>query len=225
MPNALRRRAAPSIAACASSIAALITSIAACGPSPIVVERPPAEPEPALLPPAEPSASGNDRPPAQVAVDPPAESPQVARNTCDLEPRIAALGRGCQRIGGVAAFGTGAEPAAVSAFDGDACSIWNSGGFAPQAATLDLGAPTLVSTVLLVPEMTPSSATVTHVLEVSDDGRSFQRLGQLRAPMRTGEIVELPIPGGVTTRFVRVSTSESPSWVAWRDIAVLRWRR
>lgn len=93
---------------------------------------------------------------------------------------------------------------------------------APQSATLDLGSPMLVSAIVLVPEMTPRRAQVRHLVETSDDGRSFQRLGELHLAMTSGELVELPIPNGVTTRFIRVVTLESPARVAWRDIAVLR---
>ena len=80
----------------------------------------------------------------------------------------------------------------------------------------------LVSSIVLVPEMGRRSAVVRNVVEVSDDGRTFERFGELRVAMTPGEIVELPIPRGVTTRFIRVSTLESPTEVAWRDIAILR---
>jgi hypothetical protein len=206
--------------ACAAAAALAMTWPLGCGPSPVIMAPPPEPPptEEQQTAPAE-----GQRSPAQVATDPEgAGALPVAHNTCDLAPRVAALAPGCERLRGVAALGTGAERAAVAAFDGDACSIWSSGGHAPQSATLDLGAPMHVSMVLLVPEMTPSPATVHHILEVSDDGKSFVRLGQLRTTMRTGEVVELPIPGGVETRFLRVTTSESPSWVAWRDVVVLR---
>jgi hypothetical protein len=143
-------------------------------------------------------------------------------NACDIEPRIPALGRGCERLRGVAATGTGAERAAIAAFDGDLCTTWSARAAAPQSATLDLGAPMLVSSIVLVPEMGRRSAVVRNVVEVSDDGRTFERFGELRVAMTPGEIVELPIPRGVTTRFIRVSTLESPTEVAWRDIAILR---
>ena len=93
---------------------------------------------------------------------------------------------------------------------------------APQSATLDLGAPMLVSTIVLVPEMAKRRAQVRHSVETSDDGRNFQRLGELNMVMTSGEQVELPVPNGVTTRFIRVLTLESTTQVAWRDIAILR---
>jgi hypothetical protein len=159
----------------------------------------------------------------QIAGNPQDPEPRpAARATCDLGPRIAALAPGCERLHGVAAFGTNSTPTAPAAFDGDECTIWHAFNVAPQSVTLDLGAPMAISAVLLVPEMSPATATVQHTLEVSDDGNRFSRLGELRAVMRTGEIVELPIPGGAEARFLRVTTSESPSWVAWRDIVVLR---
>lgn len=167
------------------------------------------------------------RSPAQIAGDPTGDEdphpPEVrGENNCDFEPKIALIGRGCERLRGTSATGTGADPAAIAAFDGDLCTTWSSGGRAPQSATLDLGAATLVSTIVLVPQMSPPRATVRHSVETSDDGRTFQRLGELNLPMTSGELVELPIPNGVTTRFIRVVTLESPAQVAWRDIAILR---
>jgi hypothetical protein len=214
-PSSFWSRAAPTLVAAAACAIAL----SGCGPSPVIVvqERPPPAEEP-LKPPG-------DRQPLQIAGDAPEEEPaRVAgpTNACDLEPRIAALGRQCVRLSGVSAVGTGADQAAVPAFDGDACTIWNSGGFAPQSATLDLGSPKFISAILLVPEMTPSRGLVHHTVEVSDDGRLFQRLGELKLTMRTGEAIELPVPNGVTTRFLRITTSESPSHVAWRDVAIIR---
>jgi len=187
-----------------------------CGPAIVVQERPP---------PAESAAPPDDRlpvrSPAQIAGDPPEDPPERA-NACEIDPRIASIRRGCERLRGSSATGTGADRAAVAAFDGDLCTTWSSGGTAPQSATLDLGAPTFVSTIVLVPEMTPRRAAVRHSIETSDDGRAFQRLGELAMSMTSGELVELPIPNGVTTRFIRVVTLESPVQVAWRDIAVLQ---
>lgn len=168
------------------------------------------------------TAATSARAPLQVATEPepaPPPSAELPRPSCELEHLV---GPGCERLRGVAASGTGAEPAATQAFDGDACTIWNAGGFAPQSATLDLGTRTAVTRVVLVPEMTPASAMTTEAVELSDDGKTFRRLGELHAVIRSGEPVELPIPGSAKARFVRIVTTESPSWVAWRDILVLR---
>lgn len=188
----------------------------ACGSEIVIVGAPPPP-----LPPPDVEAADAERPPAAVAIAP-NESRVAGASACDMDARIAALGRGCERLRSEVAVGTGAARSAAAAFDGDACSVWNAGDFAPQSATVDLGAPAAIAAILLVPEMSPARAAVAHRIEVSDDGRSFQRVGEVRAAMQTGELVELPIPGGVTARFLRVTTTESPSWVAWREIAVLR---
>jgi len=197
-----------------------------CGSKPpIIVQETPKQAQAA----ASPDPNGDRLPirrPVQIAGDPTdGEDPRPAEprsNPCDFEPRLTQIGRGCERLSGTSATGTGAERAAIAAFDGDLCTTWSAGAMAPQSATLDLGVPMLVSTIVLVPEMAPRRAQVRHSVETSDDGRNFQRLGELNLAMTSGELVELPIPNGVTTRFIRVVTLESPAQVAWRDIAVLR---
>lgn len=196
-----------------------------CGPKdPIFVQ---AAPAPAAEPKARDSDSIPVRSPLQIAGDPQNGAsqdtpPPRPTNACDIEPRILAMGRNCERLRGVSATGTGADRAAIAAFDGDLCTTWSAGRMAPQSATLDLGSPMLVSSIVLVPQMGTRRAVVRNVIEVSDDGNVFERFGELNLAMTPGELVELPIPKGVTTRFIRVVTLESPTEVAWRDIAILR---
>jgi hypothetical protein len=197
-----------------------IPAASGCSPKPVIVVQ--ERPQPTES--ADPTGDRLPvRSPAQIAGDPPPgeDPPPKLSSACDLESKLVAIQRGCERLRGISATGTGAEPAAIAAFDGDLCTSWRAEGLAPQSVTLNLGAPTLVSTILLVPEMAPSRATVRHSVETSDDGRNFQRLGELNMRMTSGEIVELPVPNGVTTRFIRVVTLESPVQVAWFDIAIL----
>jgi hypothetical protein len=220
----LRARPGQSRALWALGLALSSAAGLGCGPKPpIIVQETPKQAQAAETP-----DPGSDRlpirKPVQIAGDPTEDPrpPEPRSNPCDFEPRLTSIGRGCERLSGTSATGTGAERAAVAAFDGDLCTTWSAGALAPQSATLDLGVPMLVSMIVLVPEMAPRRAQVRHSVETSDDGRNFQRLGELSLAMTSGEVVELPIPNGVKTRFIRVVTLESPAQVAWRDIAVLR---
>lgn len=169
--------------------------------------------------------------PGAVAKAPPADSGGMAfaivhrdsetKDACPLDRAVAALGAGCERLPATQMWGARAPAATQAAFDGDGCTVWNSGGPPPQAAGMDLGEPVEIAGLLLLPEMTPDGK-VTHVIEISTDGRSFERIGSIQAPMQTGVPYEMRLPEPAIARFIRVVTTESPSWVAWRDIVAVR---
>ncbi len=185
----------------------------ACAPGPPPETPPPprhpGEVEPLLLP------AG----PLVMATAERAAPPQTGAE-CALR-----LGRapraGCGLLFPLATSASGASATAGLASDGSTCTIWNAGGHAPHSVTLDLGAPTRVDVIALVPEMTPNGQ-VSHEIAFSDDGRTFQVGHRLQAPMQSGVAVELVLPSPERARFVRVSTSASPSWVAWREIGLFR---
>lgn len=128
---------------------------------------------------------------------------------------------GCNEIFALTARASSAQAEASNAGDGSVCTIWSSGGAAPQQITLDLGTPTRIDVIALVPEMTPDGQ-VSHEIAFSDDGRSFQVGHRIEAPMRSGAQVELVLPKPERARFVRVTTTRSPSSIAWREVGLFR---
>jgi hypothetical protein len=101
--------------------------------------------------------------------------------------------------------------------DGDDTTAWNSGGFAPEWIEIDLGAEVHLSGARLCVTQSPAGPT-TH---------------QITGRTSRGEIVPLAILSGHTekhqslhptfsaetpVRYVRVTTTVSPSWVAWFEI-------
>jgi hypothetical protein len=106
---------------------------------------------------------------------------------------------------------------AALALDRSACTIWNSGAGAPQSITLDLGEPRPIGHVVLVAAMTPAGQ-VAHVVEVSDDGVTFDPRARYDGEMFDGGVFGLTLVPAARARFVRVRTERSPSWVAWRDV-------
>jgi hypothetical protein len=128
--------------------------------------------------------------------------------------------RRCRRLIPREARGSGRSPDAGLAFDGDACTVWNAGGFAPQELVVDLGEPAVIDRFVLVPEMTPDGA-VRHVIETSLDGRHFEPAHRVEGPLRSGQLQEMVLPTPLRTRFLRIATRDSPSWVAWRDVVLL----
>ncbi len=138
---------------------------------------------------------------------------------CNADPLLAQLEAHCHFLPVARARGTGANPAdARLAADGDACTIWNSGGFAPQAIEVSFAAPQSVHGVMVVPEMTPAVGNVEGVIErVGGDGIA-RPVRAIRAGLATRRVYVFLLEHPVTTRTIRLRTVGSPSWVAWREV-------
>jgi hypothetical protein len=198
-----------------ASLAVFAAQLLACAsdvPPPEIAPPPPPDPGPLILP-ANPLVMATAPPPDQAPlVDPGADCAiRLAR-----PPRA-----GCNAIFALSSQASSAQPDAAKAADGSTCTVWNAGAGAPQTITFDLGTPTRIDVVALVPEMTPDGQ-VAHEVAFSDDGRSFQVGHRVEAPMRSGAQVELVLPRPERARFVRVTSSRSPSFVAWREIGLFR---
>ncbi|GAC1365465.1 MAG: hypothetical protein NVSMB47_16830 [Polyangiales bacterium] len=180
--------------------------LVACGPAPRAPGNTPTSIMPVIGPGGDPTTA------TDVAT--------LAPKACGDAPLIAAAPATCTRLTG-AALSSGAEtPATSEAFDGDVCSTWTAGGPAPRFAAIDFGARRLVSGLLLVPE-TEQPGRMRHVIEASDDGVIFHTLYVVDASMAGGHVYEVKMPTPFSARALRVSTTASPSWVAWREIAPL----
>jgi hypothetical protein len=118
----------------------------------------------------------------------------------------------------VAASAEAPDRPAVYAVDGDPSTTWSSDADAPQWIEVDVGGAT-VTTVRLTVAQYPAGRTV-HVVTVTDAGGA-REVYRFAGETNDGDVLEAtfptPIPG---VRSVRVTTIESPSWVAWREIAI-----
>lgn len=105
------------------------------------------------------------------------------------------------------------------AVDGTTGTWWGAGGPAPQWIEVDLGEPTGISGVRLIPSQSPDGRTV-HRIEVAGADRAFTVLDELDGVTADSDVllVEHAADG---VRYVRVTTLTSPSWVGWREIEVL----
>lgn len=114
----------------------------------------------------------------------------------------------------------GSEP--NLAFDGDNATLWSAGDFSPQWVQVDLGGPFDVTEITLVTSQYPAGET-THVIEGRGPGTDgvFVQLGMLSETTADGDHLTFGTDQpwiGLDT--IRVTTVESPSWVAWREIQV-----
>lgn len=183
-------------------------------PPPVEVPPPPSPAEEPLLLPAGPLVIATSVPPS--------EPVPIADPGADCTIRLARPPRqGCNEIFALTAQASAQPTEASKAGDGSTCTVWNAGAAAPQSVTLDLGTATRIDVIALLPEMTPDG-TVSHEVAFSDDGRSFQVGHRIEAPMRSGAQVELVLPKPERARFVRVTTTKSPSFIAWREVGLFR---
>ncbi len=146
---------------------------------------------------------------------------KVDPNACSTAGFVAQAGASCKEVRSKNAQGGSQKVQAATANDGDACTVWNSGGVPPQTITIDLEKDSAVSGILLVPDMTPPEGDVTHTLETSSDGDTWTAIAVVKRKMVDDHVYAVSFPKKVTTRFLRVATTASMSWVAWAEVAPL----
>jgi F5/8 type C domain len=106
--------------------------------------------------------------------------------------------------------------------DGNRCTGWNAGWYAERWWQVDLRSAQPVRGITVVPGMSPSPAAVTHLVEASDDGTTWRTVRTISQVMASSETYSFDFGTPVTTRFLRMRTTSSPSWVSWVDVAVFR---
>ncbi len=106
--------------------------------------------------------------------------------------------------------------------DGNPATIWNSGGYPTQSIRLDLGRTYALGKVRLLVAQSPSGST-NHTIYAGQDVNNLTQVAQIVRPTSDGDWLEVDLtntklPGGA--RYVKVTTTQSPSWVAWKEIEV-----
>jgi hypothetical protein len=112
------------------------------------------------------------------------------------------------------------EPA-THAIDGLPGTTWNSGAGPPQWIEIDLGRPSSIQTIMLTVAQFPAGAT-RHVIYVRRSGSNLALVHTFSGETTDGAFLEFsPAEPLTDVQFVRIVTTESPSWVSWRDIEVI----
>ncbi len=114
-----------------------------------------------------------------------------------------------------------ADQPAEMAVDGDPNTQWSSGAFPTQWIEIDLGAANSVGEIRLTVGMWPAGDTV-HEVWVGASRDKLQKVMEFRGNEFDYDVLDyLPTSPLTGIRYVRVVTTESPSWVSWREIEVL----
>lgn len=111
------------------------------------------------------------------------------------------------------------NPASL-AVDGSWWSYWNSGDFPPQWIEVDLGAPVAVGEIKLGITQLPDCFTVHRLYARAEAGDPYTLLHEFAGFTVDQLVLAYHAPSPATIRYVRVETSSSCSWVAWREIEV-----
>jgi hypothetical protein len=98
---------------------------------------------------------------------------------------------------------------------------WNSGGVPPQWIELDLGTPDSVQMIRLVVSQYPAGETL-HQIWVRGENEEYRLFKELRGRTKDRDVLAIPTPGLTMIRYVKIVTLQSPSWVGWREVEVLR---
>ena len=104
------------------------------------------------------------------------------------------------------------------AVDGDIETTWVAGGHPTQWIEIDLGAAFDIDQLRLTIAQTPDGKTVHRVWGGAAQGE-IRLLHEFSAETTEGQVLEAnPAPAWSAIRYLKIETTESPSWVAWREI-------
>ncbi len=108
------------------------------------------------------------------------------------------------------------------AFDGDLDTNWGSGDDAPQYIQIDLMQETLIKSIDLVVDQWPAGVT-RHQIWAKGETRTdtFQLLYEFHEHTEIDQKLHYPAPSGLAAwRYVKILTTQSPSWVSWKEVAI-----
>jgi len=98
-------------------------------------------------------------------------------------------------------------------------SQWGSGADAPQYIEIDLGEDALLGTVRLTVAQFPAGSTV-HEIRGGSTSPATTLLHTFDQHTEEGEVLSVDLVVPQSVRYLRVTTTASPSWVSWREVEV-----
>jgi hypothetical protein len=98
---------------------------------------------------------------------------------------------------------------------------WNAGAEPPQWIEFELAGEENIQEIRLVVSQTPAGET-RHQIWVRGEANDYRLFTELKGWTRDRQVLTVPLGDVSDIRFVKVLTVESPSWVGWREIEIIR---
>ncbi len=121
---------------------------------------------------------------------------------------------------GITASSTYDNNVPARAIDGDG-SAWIASGYATQWIEVDLGAAVPLKKVRMLVSQSPAGQT-THVVTGGTSPAPTTVLQTLSGNTSDGQWLEAALDGSVSVRYIRITTTSSPSWVSWHELEFYR---
>jgi F5/8 type C domain len=124
----------------------------------------------------------------------------------------------------VTASSTYSTSSVTNAVDGNLDNYWSSSGFPAQWIQLDLGRSVAVAKIRLLTGQSPGGIT-SHTIAVGQNPSNLRNIAVVNGNTTDNQWLEHSGDGlngdklG-NVRFIRVTTTQSPSWVGWREIEI-----
>jgi F5/8 type C domain len=112
------------------------------------------------------------------------------------------------------------NPASL-AVDGDSSTYWSAGNYPPQWIEVDLGSVQTVGEIDLGVTQLPDSYTVHDVYGRADASQQWTLLHEFAGDTTDQQVLQYVLATPENLRYIRIETTESASWVGWREIEVL----
>jgi len=112
------------------------------------------------------------------------------------------------------------NPASL-AVDGDLSTYWSAGNYPPQWIEVDLGSVQTVGEIDLAVTQLPDSFTVHDVYGRADASQPWALLNEFAGYTTDQQVLQYVLTTPQNLRYIRVETTQSASWVGWREIEVL----
>lgn len=113
------------------------------------------------------------------------------------------------------------DQGAQMAVDGDPSTQWSAGAFPTQWIEIDLGATYAIGEIRLTVGQWPAGQTV-HQVWVGSSRDAMQQVYEFNEREFDFDVLNyVPNAPLINIRYVRIVTTQSPSWVSWREIEVL----
>ena len=104
--------------------------------------------------------------------------------------------------------------------DNNVMTQWGSGSHAPQWIQFDFGKDTLLKSIELVVSQFPEGMTIHTILgrSESEEELGYQVLHEFNGLTKDNDQLSHVFENEKACRYIRVLTTESPSWVSWKEI-------